>query len=83
MRIELNTPESLQESSFQNATLHSVNEQIACSISITPKYPEHVKTQQQAADYLEKAMCSLSDLGWDIDVQIGLSSDYEDSGNPE
>lgn len=83
LNITLNTPESSQESNFQNATLHTVTEKIACSIAINPTYPEHVKTQAQAEKYLEETLRVLDDLGWDIDVQIGVSREYEDYNDPE
>lgn len=82
MNITLNTPESSQESNFQNSTLHSVTENIACSIAINPSYPEHIKTQSQVEKYLEEALRVLDDLGWDIDIQMGLSRDYEDYNDP-
>ena len=83
MNITLNTPESAQESNFQNATLHTVTEKIACSIAITPNYPEHVKTQAQAEEYLAEFFRTLDSHGWEIDVQMGLSRDYEDYNNPD
>lgn len=77
MNIKTSIPESEQESSFMNATLHSVTERIACSLAITPKYPDHVKTEQQASVYLESSLQVLKSLGWGVDVQIGPSADYE------
>jgi hypothetical protein len=83
MNFTLNTPESTQESTFQNATLHGINDKLACSIAITPTYPDHIKTQAQAEEYLKNTLRALDDLGWDVDVQIGLSRDYEDYDDPE
>ena len=83
MYIEKNIDESTQISSFQNATLHSINTFLTCSLSVRPKYPESVKTQEEAVEFLNNALRELEELGWEISAQTGLSAEYEDSGLSE
>jgi len=80
MSIKINTDitESEQESSFMNATLHSVTDLMACSISIEPIYPPQVTTQEEAKAYLIRLLQPLSDANCRIDIQIGASRDIED-----
>jgi hypothetical protein len=66
-----------------NATLHSITETLACSIAITPKYPVEIQTQQQANEYLQESLQHLIDLGWEVDIKIGASRDYEDDTDPD
>jgi hypothetical protein len=77
VKIKTNTPETSQMDSFQNATLHSVNDEIACSIAVHPAYPGDIKTEEQAKAYLQEKLRALSDEGWHFDIQLGESMDFE------
>lgn len=78
LTIKTNINESEQESSLMNATLHSATSNIACSIEITPQYPNNLTSQDDVKSYLLDAFKPLSDTGWTINAQIGLDRDSED-----
>jgi len=71
--VRLNVNEEEQQSSFQNSTLHTVNDNIACSIAAYPKYPDGVLSQEEAVVYLREQLHALSKAGWEFEIQIGRS----------
>lgn len=76
---ELDVSEEVQVSSFQNATLHSVNSGLACSIAVYPLYPNCTETERQAAEYLKASLAPLVSQGWSFEIQIGQSDQEENS----
>lgn len=73
--ISLGESNSEQKPGFAKNCSHSVNDELNCSLSITPKYPEHIKTEKDAAQYLIEQLSALSCLGWVVEAQIGKSND--------
>jgi hypothetical protein len=71
--VSLDMDESTQVDSFQNSSFHRVTSDVVCSLAITPKYPSHVKTEEDAAKYLIEQLSALSRLGWVVEAQIGKS----------
>lgn len=60
-----------QLDSFQNATFSSGPDNIAVSIAVTPQYPDECSSQNQIQEYLKHNLLTLSEAGWDVQVQIG------------
>ncbi len=79
LSIKTGISEGDQEDALANATLHSVTDEVACSLSVEPVYPEHVKTDEQAADYLQPMLIPLAKAGWKINAQVGISRECEDA----
>ena len=63
-----------QESSFQNACLSTNFKGHAISIAISPHLPDECLNQYDACKHLIQVLTPLSEIGWDIEVQIGPDS---------
>lgn len=74
--IQTGIDESEQMDTFQNATIHGVNQELVCSLSVRPVYPPNIKTQEQVGEYLRESLMHLSELGWDISAMIGETEEY-------
>lgn len=72
--VATNIDEETQMSSFQNASLHGINGELACSIAVNPAYPTNLESQEQFGSYLQAALSSLTSKGWDFEIQIGKTS---------
>lgn len=73
IKTTLNVPESEMSENHMNATLSGVNsnDQLAINVAVAPKFPDHIKTQDEIKAYVEGKLKALSSLGWEISIQIG------------
>lgn len=71
IRVELDVSEEVQIDTFQNATFQSVNDKIACSIAVFPRFPNYLSNQEEVADFLKKEFLLLMRAGWKFEIQIG------------
>jgi hypothetical protein len=68
-------PGDSQSDTFQNAcqTSHDLESdgETSIAIAVTPKFPEHIKTREQAELYLYAVMNRTAEPNWKVEIQIG------------
>lgn len=79
VKVNTNISEGEQDGSLANGSLYSGPETLAVSIDTFAKFPDGVKTQDEAKAYLEKSLSQLASQGWEFNIAIGLDVDNEES----
>lgn len=79
INIQLNTPESAQMDSHQNASLHGGPNNSAISIDTEVQWPVSVETEEDMKNYLEVVLKQLAEQGWKFNITIGKNIDTENS----
>lgn len=67
-----------QESSFMNATLNTLENNLAFSVAVHAPNGSKFASQKEIEAKLREDFKDLVDKGWDIEVQIGVDSEEEE-----